>query len=168
MAAKKKTVKPSKTQKKLAKKVAAKPTVKAAAKAVKPSGAKPSGKPMSAKPMSAKAVAAKPGAVKAGAAPARSKRSASWLDEQSHKPTIERHARQLRSFLKAMEDGKIDESELDEQEQRLVALMREIEPQLDDALHARVTELLCELTAYDLMQTLHSINAGRPKPVFRG
>lgn len=59
-----------------------------------------------------------------------------------------------------MEDGKIDESELDEQEQRLVGLMQEIEPQLDDALHERVTELLCELTAYDLMQTLHSISSG--------
>ena len=158
MAAKKKIVKPSKTQKKLAKKGAAKPTVKAAAKAsAKPSGGKPLGKPMTVKSAAVKA-----------APPARSKRSASWLDEQSHKPTIERHARQLRSFLKAMEDGKIDESELDEQEQRLVALMREIEPQLDDALHERVTELLCELTAYDLMQTLHSINAGRPKPVFQG
>ena len=145
MAAKKKPAKVSKKQKK-------------AKKAVKKAVAKPAAKSRVARPIVARRAAA----------PARSKRKSSWLDEQSHKPTIERYARQLRSFMKAMEDGRIDQSELDEQEQRLVGLMQEIEPQLDDALHARVTELLCELTAYDLMQTLHSINASRPKPVFQG
>jgi hypothetical protein len=146
MATKKKAAKPPKKSKSPAMKSRPRPAAKKAAK-------RTGGKPMIRKP---------------AAPPARSKRRPSWLDEQSNKPTIERHARQLRSFLKAMEDGNIDESELAEQEQRLVGLMREIEPQLDDALHARVTELLCELTAYDLMQTLHSINAARPRSVFQG
>lgn len=158
MAAKKKPAKVSKKQKK-AKKAVKKAVAKPAAKSKK------AGKPAR---RAAKSRVARPIVARRAAAPARSKRKSSWLDEQSHKPTIERYARQLRSFMKAMEDGRIDQSELDEQEQRLVGLMQEIEPQLDDALHARVTELLCELTAYDLMQTLHSINASRPKPVFQG
>ena len=46
--------------------------------------------------------------------------------------------------------------------------MKAVEPLLDDALHAKVTELLCELTAYDLMQTLHEMQKTRHKTVFRG
>ena len=139
------------------KKKAAKPVKKQA----KPSAVRPSaGKPVkpAAKPAPKAAVAAKP----------KRKAASSWLDGASQKPVIDRYARQLKSFLNAMADGKIDDSELQEQEQRLIALMKEIEPQLDDALHARVTEVLCELTAYDLRQTLHSINAQRPKTVFHG
>ena len=49
-----------------------------------------------------------------------------------------------------------------------MALMKEVEPELDDALHAKVTRLLCELTAYNVMQTLHSLQSARPKSTFRG
>jgi len=165
MAIKKKPAKPLKKQKKLLKKGAAQPLRKAAKPAArKPVAPKPAARSAAA---SAGKSAAKSSA-KPAAAPARSTRRASWLDEKSHKPVIERHARQLRSFMDAMADGRIDESELAQQEQRLIELMREIEPQLDDRQHAQVTELLCELTAYDLMQTLYSINANRPKPVFQG
>ena len=37
-----------------------------------------------------------------------------------------------------------------------------------DALHAKITALLCELTAYDLMQTLYQMQQSRPRTVFRG
>ncbi len=92
----------------------------------------------------------------------------SWLDAEAHKPVIDKYARSLKSFLAAMEDGRIDDSELDAQERRLVALMKEIEPQLPATLHARVTELLCELTAYDIMQMLHTMQGARPQSEFRG
>jgi hypothetical protein len=92
----------------------------------------------------------------------------SWFDEKSHKPLIESYARRLNSFLDIMADGKVDVSELKAQEERLVTLMKEIEPQLADALHERVTQLLCELTAYDLMQMAHAMQDARPKAVFRG
>lgn len=97
----------------------------------------------------------------------RSKRS-SWLDANSHKPLIDQYARQLSSFMEAVADGRIEESELAAQEERLVRLMKEIEPQLSDALHERITRLLCELTAYDLMQMLHSVQENRPKTAFHG
>lgn len=92
----------------------------------------------------------------------------SWFDEKTHAPLIEKYARQLDSFIETMADGKVEPSELKAQEKRLTTLMKEIEPQLDDALHAKVTELLCELTAYDLMQTVAAMQAARPKTVFRG
>ncbi len=98
---------------------------------------------------------------------ANSKR-ASWLDEQAAAPVIEQRARELETFVAALADGRIDDSELSAQRARVANLMKEIEPQLDDALHAKVTQLLCELTAYDLMQMLAQMQEARPRTVFRG
>jgi len=109
-----------------------------------------------------------PPPAKAGAKPAKAAARSSWLDAKAKTPVIEAKAKQLDSFLTAMADGRIEESELRQQEERLVGLMKEVEPQLDDALHDKVTQLLCELTAYDLMQTLHAMQSARPKTVFRG
>lgn len=103
----------------------------------------------------------KPAAVKAGP-------RQSWLDAASNKPIIDRYARQLGSFMEAMADGRIEESELKAQEGRLVKLMKEVEPQLDGALHEKVTQMLCELTAYDIMHMLYAMTEGRPKTVFQG
>lgn len=107
----------------------------------------------------------KPRTPTAGAARSR---SSSWLDANSHKPLIDQYARKLTSFMEAVADGRIEESELAAQEKRLVRLMKEIEPQLSDALHEKITRLLCELTAYDLMQMLHSMQEHRPQATFQG
>ncbi|MFN0052435.1 MAG: hypothetical protein ACKV0T_09590 [Planctomycetales bacterium] len=92
----------------------------------------------------------------------------SWFDEKSQTPQIEQHARKLTTFLEVLADGRVDDAELKAQEARVTALMKEVEPQLDDSLHAKVTALLCELTAYDLMQMLAQMQQARPKTVFRG
>ena len=91
-----------------------------------------------------------------------------WFDEASEQSLIAEQARRLDSFLTAMADGKVDASEVRAQEARLVTLMKEVEPQLSGELHAKVTQLLCELTAYDVMQLLHTMHEARPKTVFRG
>ena len=67
-----------------------------------------------------------------------------------------------------MADGKVTDSEVKAQEKRVVKLLKEIEPQLDDKLHDRVTDLLCELTAYDMMQMLNMMHESRPASKFRG
>src|SRR5215210_3453030 len=92
----------------------------------------------------------------------------SWFDDKSQTPRIEEYAQQLDSFVKAVADGKVTEGEVKAQEARLLALMKVVEPLLDDALHEKVTRLLCELTAYDLMQTLNLMQEARPKTTFRG
>lgn len=92
----------------------------------------------------------------------------SWIDEETRAPVIDEYARQLESFVETFADGRVDEAELTAQEGRLTELMKEIEPQLDDELHAKVTRLLCELTAYDIMQVFHELQQARPQSVFRG
>ncbi len=94
--------------------------------------------------------------------------SSAWFDEATQTPLIENHARRLDSFLSAMADGEVDEHELQAQEARLVKLMKEVEPQLTPALHDKVTQLLCELTAYDIMHTFHIMQEAKPKTMFRG
>ncbi len=91
-----------------------------------------------------------------------------WLDEASHTPLIEQHARRLNTFVEALADGRVDDHELQAQEARLVALMTEVEPQLDAETHDKVTQLLCELTAYDLMNVLHELQAARRPTAFVG
>ncbi len=91
-----------------------------------------------------------------------------WFDEQTQTPIIDQHARKLTTFLDALADGKIDEKEIKAQETRVYNLLKELEPQLDDDLHANVTNLLCELTAYDLMQMLFQVQQSRPRTTFRG
>lgn len=102
--------------------------------------------------------------------PARStaKTASSWLDAASEQPVIERYARRLESFVAAMADGKVDAAEVQAQETRLVKLMKDVEPQLSPAMHEKVTRLLCELTAYDLMRILHAMEEARPKTTFQG
>jgi len=91
----------------------------------------------------------------------------SWLDDKGG-VAIDDCARKLESFIAAMADGIVSADEVADQEKRVVELMREIEPQLDDALHAKVTQLLCELTAFDIMQLLHSVQESRATATFRG
>lgn len=91
-----------------------------------------------------------------------------WFDDATNTSLIDEQAQKLEPFLNAMADGQIDAHEVKAQEDRLVAAMRAVEPLLNDDLHAKVTRLLVELSAYDLMQVLHSIHEARPKTRFVG
>ena len=93
---------------------------------------------------------------------------ANWFDEKSNASLISEKAQHLESFLQALADGKVTDAEVKAQEERVVKLMKEIEPQLEPALHDRVTQLLCELTAYDLMQALNMMQTARTATKFRG
>jgi hypothetical protein len=91
-----------------------------------------------------------------------------WLDEKTETPLIDQYVQRLGSFLEAMADGRIDASELKAQESRVAALMKAVEPALSDELHEQVTHLLCELSAYNIMHTIHQFVEARPKTKFRG
>jgi hypothetical protein len=91
-----------------------------------------------------------------------------WLDEKSESPVIGQYVERLGTFLDAMADGKIDSSELKTQEARVVALMKSVEPSLNDELHEQVTHLLCELSAYNIMHTIHDLVKEQPRTKFRG
>lgn len=84
----------------------------------------------------------------------------SWFDE-SEAPVIDKYAQEMKSFLEAMADGKITDVELDGQEKRLVVAMKKVEAILSDEQHEAVTQLLCEMAAYDLMKVVHSVSKPR-------
>ena len=94
----------------------------------------------------------------------------SWLDDEGQTTLIDNYAQELATFMDAMADGKVDKNEVEQQEQRVVALMKEIEPQLDDATHEKITALLCELSAFNIMQILNQLYEARPRTTtqFRG
>lgn len=90
-----------------------------------------------------------------------------WFDDNTKLPLLDQKVQELQTFTQALADGKVDADELAAQQQRLVAAMRAVEGQLDDALHAKVTTLLLELSAYDIMHTLHALQVERLRQHFR-
>ena len=91
-----------------------------------------------------------------------------WFDESSEAPMLAEYARKLDSFLDVVADGRVDIKEIEAQEHRVVALMKEVEPLLSPEAHEKVTRLLCEVTAYDLMNAFHMAGKSRPSTKFRG
>jgi hypothetical protein len=89
-----------------------------------------------------------------------------WLDESTHLPLIDEKAEKLESFTAAVADGVIDSQEIEGQLKRVVAAMEAVEGDLDEATHAKVTTLLVELTAYNIMRSLHEIGAARARAMF--
>ncbi len=85
----------------------------------------------------------------------------SWFDETTAMPVIDEQVEKLASFADAMADGVIERKELDAQQQTLVATMRTVEGTLNDAQHEGVTRLLVELSAYNVMRTLHELQTER-------
>ena len=90
----------------------------------------------------------------------------SWFDEKAEHPLVTEQVNKLDSFTDAMADGIVDTTELEAQEQRLTAAMKALEPTLDDALHANVTKVLVELSAYNIMRLLHELQAQRARVAF--
>ena len=90
----------------------------------------------------------------------------SWFDDKAEHPMIQEQATKLDSFTSALADGVISKQELNGQESRLVAAMKTLEADLNDDLHARVTTVLVELSAYNVMRLLHELHAERARMAF--
>ena len=90
----------------------------------------------------------------------------SWFDDKAEHAMIQEQITKLDSFTSAMADGVVSESELGVQESRLVASMKTLEADLSDDLHAKVTTVLVELSAYNVMRLLHELQAERARMAF--
>jgi hypothetical protein len=90
----------------------------------------------------------------------------SWFDEKSEYPVIHEQVNKLRTFTDAMADGVVEKKELEAQEQRLVAAMKQLEPALSDELHGKVTTVLVEISAYNIMRLLHELHAEKVRLAF--
>ena len=91
----------------------------------------------------------------------------SWFDEGADHSTLHERVEKLESFTQAMADGVVDKEELNAQEQRLVSAMKSLEPKLSAELHAQVTGVLIELTAYNVMRLLHELQTERARLAFK-
>lgn len=89
-----------------------------------------------------------------------------WLDDKTNHPLIQDRLDKLDSFTTALADGAVSAQELEAQEQRLVAAMKSVEGELSDPVHAKVTTLLVEMTAYNVMRLLHELQAERVRVAF--
>ena len=92
----------------------------------------------------------------------------SWLDDKAEHPLIQERVQQLDAFTSALSDGVITAQELSSQEQRLIAAMKNVESELPDAVHGKMTTVLVEMTAYNVMRLLHELQAGRARVAFQG
>ncbi len=90
----------------------------------------------------------------------------SWFDDKAEHPMIQEQMAKLETFTSALEDGVVSKQELRGQESRLVAAMKTLEAGLSDDLHAKVTTVLVELSAYNVMRLLHELQAERARKVF--
>ena len=90
----------------------------------------------------------------------------SWFDEKAGFEAIQERASKLESFTSALADGEVSRNEVSGQEQRLLTAMRALEPTLNDEQHAKVTAVLVEITAYNVMRTLHELQAERARLAF--
>ena len=83
----------------------------------------------------------------------------SWFDEDAAHPMVHEQVQKLESFTSALADGVVEKNEL---------AMKRLEPKLTDDLHAQVTEVMVELTAYNVMRLLHELQAERARQVISG
>ena len=90
----------------------------------------------------------------------------SWFDDEAEHPMIQEQITKLESFTSALADGVVSSRELNGQERRLTAAMKTLEAELGDELHSKVTTVLVELTAYNVMRLLHELQAARGRKAF--
>ena len=84
-----------------------------------------------------------------------------WFDEKTHVPVIEEQVQKLSTFVDAMADGVIDHAELEKQQLSVIEAMKAVEAELNDEQHAKITRLLVELSAYNIMRLLHELQVTR-------
>ena len=91
----------------------------------------------------------------------------SWFDDKTGTEQIQDRVHKLESFTSALADGVVTAQELAAQETRLVEAMKQAEALLNDEQHGKVTTVLVELTAYNIMRLLHELQAERAKMAVR-
>ena len=90
----------------------------------------------------------------------------SWFEDKAKQPLIDAQVQKLESFTSALADGMVSKQELTSQEQRLMDAMKKVEGELSDDLHSKVTALLVELSAYNVMRLLHELQTERARMAF--
>ena len=89
-----------------------------------------------------------------------------WFDDKTSVPVIDEQVQKLAGFVDAMADGVIEKSELERQQASVVQAMKAVQGDLTDAQHEKVTRLLVELSAYNIMRLLNELQQSRLQRAF--
>jgi hypothetical protein len=89
-----------------------------------------------------------------------------WFDEKTQLPVIDDQVQKLSAFVDAMADGVIDHGELEKQQSSVIEAMKAVQADLNDEQHAKITRLLVELSAYNIMRLLHELQQARREHAF--
>ena len=90
---------------------------------------------------------------------------ASWLSDDDL-PALTDQVEKLEHFTNSLADGLVDADELNKQQENLAAAMKAVEGDLSDEQHEKVTQVLVELTAFNIMHLLHDLAAERARKAF--
>jgi hypothetical protein len=83
-----------------------------------------------------------------------------WFDPVTNEVMFSKYMADMESWQAALADGRVDADEVAKQAQRVEALLRALEPLLNDALHEKVTRLLYELAVFYGMAQVNDLTAG--------
>jgi len=89
-----------------------------------------------------------------------------WFDDKTNVPVVDEQVQKLEGFVNAMADGVIDKAELETQQTSVVAAMKAVQGELNDSQHEKVTRLLVEMSAYNIMRLLHELQQTRLQKAF--
>ena len=89
-----------------------------------------------------------------------------WFDDKKDVPVVDEQVHNLANFVEAMADGVIDKAELEKQQASVVGVMKAVQSELNDSQHEKVTRLLVELSAYNVMRLLHELQETRLQRAF--
>ena len=89
-----------------------------------------------------------------------------WLDDETNVPVIDEQVQKLTHFVDSMADGIIEKAELEKQQSSVIQAMKSVQADLNDAQHEKVTRLLVELSAFNIMKLLHELQQTRMQRAF--
>jgi hypothetical protein len=76
----------------------------------------------------------------------------SWFDQEKGPLYLSEYFQRMSSWQQAIADGKITPEEIREQASRVISLLKEVEPLVNETEHQVITETLYEMAVLQAMQ----------------
>jgi hypothetical protein len=76
----------------------------------------------------------------------------SWFDQETGSILLSEYFQRMDSWQRAMADGKITAEEIRDQSSKVIELLKEVEPMVNEAEHQLITEALYEMAVLQAMQ----------------
>jgi hypothetical protein len=83
--------------------------------------------------------------------------STSWFSEQGDEHVFQQHLERVTDWDRHLSAGTISNAEAQQQAERVVSLLQQVESRIDDETHALLTEALVEWAVLQGMQLLLAV-----------